>query len=77
MTAHTIATEWVKIDGADRLRVKIDLEHDFATLYLHPETAESLRVALTAIPERVASAAPSTCGAQRHFSDLGYPTESA
>lgn len=52
MTTHTIATAWVKIDGEDRLRIGIDLEHDFATIYLHPETVESLRVALGAIPAR-------------------------
>ena len=54
-TTHTITTSWVKIDGEDRLRIGIDLEHDFATVYLHPETAESLRVALGAIPARPAS----------------------
>jgi hypothetical protein len=55
MRTHTITTSWVKIDGEDRLRIGIDLEHDFATIYLHPETVESLRVALGAIPARPAS----------------------
>lgn len=75
---NVIKTEWIKIDGEDRLKVSIYQGKDRTIVYFSAEAAESLRVALAAIPARPTSdsrAAPVAEGARQHFAGLGYPTE--
>lgn len=48
---NTIAIRRIDLVDGARVRVAIDMDHDSIILYLHPETARTLRHALAVAPD--------------------------
>lgn len=55
---NTIAIRRIDLVDGARVRVAIDMDHDSIILYLHPETARTLRHALTEIPDQILAEMP-------------------